>query len=431
MAIFSWAKKDKSGTEKDSSYNEKDSSYNEQDSTCNEKDIFPSDLGPEIVAFDHITWYVGNARQAASYYVTRLGFEHVAYRGPETGSRTLVAYVVANRDCTFVLISPGRAPIIDEFSDEALMLSGVQTFLAEHGDGVKDVAFRIEGDVESVSKRAVCNGAKTITPPRTIKDGDNGTISFATVAAYGPVSHTLINRQNYTGPFFPQFAAVTEKDSINRNLPPIDLIEVDHCVGNHQLDCLDSAVKYYEECFGFHRYWTVDDANMCGEYSAMRSIVVASPNESVKMPMNEPASGKKKSQVQEFVEYHGGAGVQHIAFRTDDIVTAVSRLKQRGMAFLRVPDEYYTDLRQRLASGGPKIAEDIDKLQDLHILVDFDEKGYLLQIFTKHILERPTVFLEVIQRNNFDGFGAGNFKGLFQAFEREQALRGNLSPVTA
>ncbi|PYI22521.1 4-hydroxyphenylpyruvate dioxygenase [Aspergillus violaceofuscus CBS 115571] len=395
-----------------------------------EEDISPSKLGPEYVGFDHITWYVGNAKQAASYYVTRLGFEHVAYRGPETGSRNIVSYVVSNHGATFVLTSPVRTPLETEGAvserDEKPSLAEIHAHLTKHGDGVKDVAFRINGDVESVWKRAVDNGATSAAPPQNLVDGSNGSISVATVGAYGDTTHTLISRQDYSGPFLPGYKAVVEEDSINRLLPQIDFIEIDHCVGNQPSNGVDSIVKYYEDCFEFHRYWTVDDSSMCGEYSAMRSIVVASPNEVIKMPMNEPAPGKKKSQIEEFVDFYNAAGVQHIAFRTHDIVTAVSRLRQRGMSFLRVPDEYYVDLRRRLSDSGPRIAEDIDRLRDLHILVDFDEKGYLLQIFTKHVLDRPTVFLEVIQRNNFDGFGAGNFQGLFEAFEREQALRGNL-----
>ncbi|OJK04129.1 hypothetical protein ASPACDRAFT_1878801 [Aspergillus aculeatus ATCC 16872] len=375
------------------------------------EEISPSNLGPEYVGFDHITWYVGNAKQAASYYVTRLGFEHVAYRGPETGSRNIASYVVSNHGATFVLTSP---------------VPEIHAHLTKHGDGVKDVAFRIDGDVESVWKRAIGNGATSITPPQILADGDSGSISVATVGAYGDTTHTLISRQHYSGPFLPGYKVVVEEDPINRFLPQIDFIEIDHCVGNQPSNGVDSIVKYYEDCFDFHRYWTVDDSSMCGEYSAMRSIVVASPNEVIKMPMNEPAPGKKKSQIEEFVDFYNDAGVQHIAFRTHDIVTAVSRLQQRGMSFLRVPEEYYIDLRRRLSDGGPRIAEDIERLRELHILVDFDEKGYLLQIFTKHVLDRPTVFLEVIQRNNFDGFGAGNFQSLFEAFEREQALRRNL-----
>ncbi|PYH45236.1 Glyoxalase/Bleomycin resistance protein/Dihydroxybiphenyl dioxygenase [Aspergillus saccharolyticus JOP 1030-1] len=285
-----------------------------------EKDISPSNLGPEYVGFDHMTGYVGNAKQAASYSITLLDFEHVAYRGPGTSSRTYAR-------------------------DEKPSLAEIQAHLAKHGDGVKDVAFRIEGDVESVWKRAVDNGATSIASPPTLVNEENGSLLMATA------------------------------NSINQLLPPIDFVEINHCVGCQPSNVVDSV------CLDFHRYWTGGDSNMCGEYSAMRSIVVASPNEVIKMPMNEPASGEKRSQIE---DSWNSAGVQHMAFQTHDIVTAVTGLKQRGMAFLR-------------------IAEEIDRLRELHILVDFDEKGYLLQFFTKHVLDRPTVFLEVIQRNNFDG----------------------------
>ncbi|PYI02201.1 putative 4-hydroxyphenylpyruvate dioxygenase [Aspergillus sclerotiicarbonarius CBS 121057] len=393
------------------------------------EDIFPSKLGPEYVGFDHITWYVGNAKQAASYYVTRMGFEQVAYRGPETGSQGIVSYVVSNNATAFVLTSPVRALSQTERDDlpdeERRSLAKICDHLAKHGDGVKDVAFRIEGDVESVWKRAVDHGAPSIRPPQIQHDGEKGAIVLATIGTYGDTVHSLINRQRYSGPLLPGYKALTDRDPLNQQLPKIEFIEIDHCVGNQPWNGVDPAVQYYEDCLDFHRYWTVDDAGMCGEYSAMRSIVVASPNEAIKMPMNEPAQGKRQSQIEEFVDFYNGAGVQHIAFRTHDIIAAVTRLQKRGVTFLRVPDEYYEDLRRRLSDGGPELNEDIDALQRLHILVDFDEKGYLLQIFTKHVVDSPTMFIEVIQRNNFDGFGAGNFKCLFEAYEREQALRRN------
>ncbi|KAF7165073.1 hypothetical protein CNMCM6106_001351 [Aspergillus hiratsukae] len=397
-----------------------------------EENIFASNLGPEYVGFDHITWYVGNAKQAASYYVTRMGFKQIAYRGPETGSRSVVSHVVSNGQAIFVLTSPIR-PLSEtsEYDDDVTeadqkLLEEIHSHLNKHGDGVKDVAFRIEGDIEAVWKRAVDHGAAPVAPPTTLKDDRHGSITLATIGTYEDTVHSLINRRHYSGPFLPGYEAVTDDDPINRLLPSIDFIEIDHCVGNQPWNGVDPIVKYYEDCLNFHRYWTVDDLNMCGEYSAMRSIVVASPNEVIKMPMNEPAQGKKKSQIEEFVNYYNGAGVQHIAFRTHDIVTAVTRLRERGVSFLDVPSAYYSDLRQRLSHTGLTLEEDISVLEKLHILVDFDEKGYLLQIFSKHVLDRPTVFIEVIQRNNFDGFGAGNFKSLFEAFEREQARRGNL-----
>ncbi|PKY02645.1 putative 4-hydroxyphenylpyruvate dioxygenase [Aspergillus campestris IBT 28561] len=394
-----------------------------------QEDIFPSSFGPEYVGFDHITWYVGNSKQAASYYVSRMGFEQIAYCGPETGSRTITSRVVSNGQAVFVLSSPacGLSEIgVDISRKEKAVLTEMHDHLTKHGDGVKDVAFRITGKVDDVWRRAVDCGARPIVCPVTLRDGKNGSVKLATIGAYGDTVHSLVNRQLYTGPFLPGYEAVSEEDPINSLLPKIDFYEIDHCVGNQPWNGIDPVVRYYEECLDFHRYWTVDDSNMCGDYSAMRSIVVSSPNEVIKMPLNEPAPGKGRSQIGEFVDFYNGAGVQHIAFRTHNIVTAITNLRARGVPFLRVPHEYYVDLRRRLSQVELKLDEDLDLLEKLSILVDFDEKGYLLQIFTKHVSDRPTVFIEVIQRNCFDGFGAGNFKSLFQAFEREQASRGNL-----
>ncbi|KAL2005707.1 hypothetical protein VTN00DRAFT_10200 [Thermoascus crustaceus] len=401
-------------------------------SNPNKEDILPSNLGPEYVGFDHITWYVGNAKQAASYYVARMGFKHVAYRGAETGSRSVASYVVSNGKATFVLTSPIRAPPgmskdDDVPEDEKALLQEIHDHLTRHGDGIKDVAFQIEGDVEAVWKRAVEHGAVSIKSPKTLKGDDgHGQIVIATISTYGDTVHSLINRKGYSGAFLPGYEPVTEEDPINKFLPKIDFIEIDHCVGNQPWNGIDNVVKYYEECLDFHRYWTVDDAAMCSDYSAMRSIVVASSNEVIKMPMNEPAHSKKKSQIEEFIDFYNGSGVQHIALRTDDIIKTVYRLRERGVSFLSVPAAYYSVMHERLTKVGTKLDEDIHLLQRFNILVDFDENGYLLQIFAKHVGDRPTVFIEVIQRNNFDGFGAGNFKSLFEAFEREQALRGNL-----
>ncbi|EDN03818.1 4-hydroxyphenylpyruvate dioxygenase [Histoplasma capsulatum] len=416
--------------------------------TSENGEIMPSMLGPEYYGFDHITWYVGNAKQAASYLITRMGFNPVAYRGPETGSRALVSYVIANSGATFVMTSPVCGKLAtDEISKfqisvrEQALLDEIHTHLENHGDGVKDVAFRVNADVKAKWERAVANGAISVVNP-TIISGDepgSGQIEMATIKSFGDTTHTLINRDHYKGCFLPGYVRVEQGDSINELLPPIDFIEIDHCVGNQPWNGLDMAVKFYEDCLNFHRYWSVDDKSLCSGYSSMRSIVVASPNEVIKMPLNEPAVGKKKSQIEEFVDYYNGSGVQHIAFRTNDIITAITNLRKRGVEFLSVPAAYYDVIRARLAAmnagntgvhgdkkGNLVINESIDTLQALNILIDFDEQGYLLQIFTKHVLDRPTVFFEVIQRNNFDGFGAGNFKSLFEAFEREQAARGNL-----
>ncbi|KAJ5160832.1 4-hydroxyphenylpyruvate dioxygenase [Penicillium canariense] len=402
--------------------------------------IFPTSLGPEYISFDHIHWYVGNAKQAASYYITRMGFKPLAYRGPETGSHCLASYVIANGEAVFILTGPVCGPARADAENKALQratceeraaLAAVHEHLTVHGDGVKDVAFRITGDVDAVWRRAIKNGAAAVDGPKIVQAdcGGDGYIMTATVGTYGDTVHSLVNREHYArdAPFLPGYRVVDgDDDPINQILPPVEFLEIDHCVGNQSWGGVDQVVQFYEECLDFHRYWTVDDKAMCSEYSAMRSIVVASPNETIKMPMNEPANGKKKSQIEEYVDYYHGAGVQHIAFRSHDIVSAVTHLQARGVQFLQVPSAYYTDLRQRLSHVSWTLDADVAVLEKLNILVDFDERGYLLQIFAKHVGDRPTVFVEVIQRHGFDGFGAGNFKSLFEAFEREQALRGNL-----
>ncbi|KAJ5504393.1 4-hydroxyphenylpyruvate dioxygenase [Penicillium fimorum] len=405
--------------------------------TPKNEDILPANMGPEYVGFDHIHWYVGNPKQAASYWITRMGFRLIAYRGPETGSPYLVSYVVANSGATFVLTGPVCGPPNEGSEDDVLRqasnyeratLTEIHKHLTIHGDGVKDVAFRIVGDIHAVWKRAVGNGARAITEPQTSAVEGHGWIVSATLGTYGDTVHSLVNREKYSAgaPFLPGYRLIDSEDPITQLLPPINILEIDHCVGNQSWGEVDTIIQYYEQCLDFHRYWTVDDKDMCSEYSAMRSIVIASPNETIKMPMNEPATGKKKSQIEEFVDYYHGAGVQHIAFRTHDIVAAVTGLHARGVQFLDVPTVYYADLRKRLTQVSWTLWADVDVLERLNILVDFDERGYLLQIFSKHVGDRPTVFIEVIQRNSFDGFGAGNFKSLFEAFEREQALRGNL-----
>ncbi|KAJ6101088.1 hypothetical protein N7499_000718 [Penicillium canescens] len=377
-----------------------------------------------------------------SYHPFQTGPEYIgltistAYRGPENGSFHMVSYIVSNGAARFVLTGPICGPPRDvednvlrcASDDERMTLAEIHEHLSTHGDGVKDVAFRIAGDIDAVWRRAVRNSARAISEPRIVAVDGHGLIVSATVGAYGDTVHSLVNREGYSvdAPFLPGYRVISEKDPITRLLPVIEFLEVDHCVGNQPWGGVDHVVRYYEVCLDFHRYWTVDDNDMCSEYSAMRSIVVASPNETIKMPMNEPVTGKKKSQIEEFVDYYHGAGVQHIAFRTNDIVTAVTELKARGVQFLSVPAAYYADLRKRLSQVSYTLDANVDVLERLNILVDFDERGYLLQIFTKHVGDRPTVFTEVIRRNSFDGFGAGNFKSLFEAFEREQALRGNL-----
>ncbi|KAJ3113490.1 hypothetical protein HDU96_003357 [Phlyctochytrium bullatum] len=362
--------------------------------------------------FDHLTFWVGNAKQAASFYVTRFGFEPLGYKGLETGSRQVVSHAVKQNNIVFIFQSPLNP------GNEAFDL-----FASKHGDGVKDVAFTVD-DARGIFKKAVERGAKPIREPEELKD-EFGTAVIATVATYGDVEHTFVERKDYKGPFLPGFAKAAA-DPLTAILPPVKLLKVDHCVGNQPDNEMVIACDFYEKALDFHRFWSVDDTQMHTEYSALRSIVMADYDEVVKMPINEPAAGKKKSQIQEYVEYNAGAGVQHIALLSDDIISDVSNLRARGVDFLSIPDTYYENLRIRLAASPVQVKEDLDILQKLQILIDFDEKGYLLQIFTKPLEDRPTLFIEIIQRRNHSGFGAGNFKALFESIELEQARRGNL-----
>lgn len=236
----------------------------------------------------------------------------------------------------------------------------------------------------------------------------------------------MIERHAYNGPFLPGYKSINEIDSTSKYLPTTGLLQIDHCVGNQDWDEMDNACDYYEKVLGFHRFWSVDDKDICTDYSALKSVVMASADEVIKMPINEPAHGLKKSQIEEYIDFYGGAGVQHIALRTDDIIRDVTNLKERGIEFITVPDTYYQTMEKRLKAAGLTLGQDFETLKSLGILIDFDEGGYLLQLFTKHLMDRPTVFIEIIYRNNFEGFGAGNFKSLFEAIEREQAARGNL-----
>lgn len=371
------------------------------------------DVG-NFTAYDHITFWVGNAKQAAFFYSTRFGMEIIGYRGLETGSRDVVSYALRSNDIIFVLqsaLNPDNKP----FSE----------FLGKHGDGVKDVAFTVD-DARVVWKRAVERGARSVREPWEEAD-EHGTVVFATIATYGDTEHTFVQRAGYVkGSFLPGYKVPESRDPLSALLGPTKLNFIDHIVGNQPDNEMVSACDFYEKCLGFHRFWSVDDSQMHTEYSALRSIVMASYDEKIKMPINEPAVGKKKSQIQEYVDYWGGAGVQHIALNTDDVLTAVKNLRSRGVEFLTIPDTYYTNLSLRLKTSRTKVTEDIALLKELQILVDYDEDGYLLQIFTKPLEDRPTLFIEIIQRKNHQGFGAGNFKSLFEAIELEQDKRGNL-----
>ncbi|KAI1293875.1 4-hydroxyphenylpyruvate dioxygenase [Halotydeus destructor] len=366
-----------------------------------------------FVNFDHVTFWVGNAKQAASFYCVHMGFEPLAYKGLETGCRDVVYHAVRQDRIRFVFASPLNP------GNQAM-----GQHMTTHGDGVKDIAFEVEdldGIVEAASKR----GASVVRDIWEESD-EGGTVRFATLKTFGDTTHTLVERSSYSGLFLPGFKRPLADIKLLASLPPGGLHFLDHCVGNQPDDMMEPVTKWYERMLAFHRFWSVDDTQITTEYSSLRSIVVANYEETIKMPVNEPATGLRKSQIQEYVDYYGGAGIQHIALHTDDIISAISNLKARGMEFLSVPDSYYVQLKDKLKSSKVQIVEDMEVLRKLKILIDYDDEGYLLQIFTKPVQDRPTLFLEVIQRRNHNGFGAGNFKALFEAIEAEQELRGNL-----
>ncbi|XP_061585904.1 4-hydroxyphenylpyruvate dioxygenase [Cololabis saira] len=370
-----------------------------------------------FLCFDHLTFWVGNAKQAASYYCNKLGFEPLAYQGLETGSREVVSHAIKQGKIIYVLssaLNPGNKEMGDH--------------LVKHGDGVKDIAFTVE-DCDFLVEKARERGAVIIKEPHTLED-KYGKVRLAVLQTYGDTTHTLVERRGYSGLFLPGFCPPLYKDPFLVKLPSGKLDFIDHVVGNQPDNEMVPVVEWYQRNLLFHRFWSVDDKQLKTEFSALRSIVITNYEETVKMPINEPAIGKRMSQIQEYVEYYGGPGVQHIAMNTSDIITAIRNLKERGMEFMAVPDTYYEQLREKLKHSKVKISEDLDVLQELKILMDYDDNGYLLQIFTKPVQDRPTVFMEVIQRHNHQGFGAGNFKALFQAIEAEQHTRGNLIVLT-
>lgn len=372
---------------------------------------------PEIgvfYSFDHIRFWVGNAKQAAAYYCSKMGFEYLAYQGLETGEREFCTHVIRNNEIVYAFTSPLN-PDHEEFSKHH----------AKHGDGVKDVAFTVD-DSAGIFQKAVSRGATAVQEPKELKD-DNGSVIVSSVKTYGDTIHTFVQRVDFTGEFLPGYRKHHMTEPLNKLAPIPDLKFIDHCVGNQPDGDMEPVASWYEKMLDFHRFWSVDDKMIHTEFSSLRSIVMADFDEKVKMPINEPANGMRKSQIQEFCDYYGGAGVQHIAMRTENVIETVQRMKARGVEFLdKIPDTYYDNIRANIKKMSLEIAEDIDILQKEKILIDYDEKGYLLQIFTKPFEDRPTLFLEVIQRRNHQGFGAGNFKALFESIEQEQALRGNL-----
>ncbi|KAJ6645295.1 4-hydroxyphenylpyruvate dioxygenase [Pseudolycoriella hygida] len=392
-------------------YTDKGQKHVAMSSWCVETKLSPE--GGKFLSFDHITFYVGNAKQSASYYSTRFGFEVYGYQGLETGNREVAKYVVKQNKIYFVFVSAYEPDNVE-----------LGNHLVKHGDAVKDIAFAVE-DLDIIVKKAKERGASIVKDIWSESD-EFGTVRFAVLQTYGDTTHTFVERNGYTGRFLPGYQQPLTDDALVKILPPTKLDFVDHCVGNQPDLEMENAAKWYETNLQFHRFWSVDDSQIHTEYSALRSIVVTNYEETIKMPINEPAIAKKKSQIEEYVQYNGGAGVQHIALNTSDIITAVKNLRARGMDFLTIPDTYYELLTKKLAGSKVKITEDLKVLQEQQILVDFDENGYLLQIFSKNMQDRPTLFIEVIQRYNFEGFGAGNFKSLFEAIELEQDRRGNL-----
>jgi 4-hydroxyphenylpyruvate dioxygenase len=353
---------------------------------------------------DYIEFYVGNAKQSAYYYQAAFGFELVAYAGPETGVRDRASYVLQQEKIRLVLTTS-----LDPNSD-------ITKHVAQHGDGVKVMALWVD-DAEKSFNETVKRGAKPASAPQTLTD-EFGEVKIASIHTYGETLHTFVERKNYTGAFMPGFVA--KKSSFP--VTPVGLKYVDHCVGNVGWGEMNQWVKFYEDVLGFKLLITFDDEDISTEYSALMSKVVSNGNGYVKFPINEPAEGKKKSQIEEYLDFYHSPGVQHIAVATYDILHTVSELRRRGVEFLVVPDSYYEDLIARVGN----IDEDLEDLRKLNILVDRDDEGYLLQIFTKPVEDRPTVFYEIIQRKGAKAFGKGNFKALFESIEREQALRGNL-----
>lgn len=352
---------------------------------------------------DYVEMYVGNAKQTAFFYMNAFGFEMVAYAGPETGIRDRVSYVLQQGKIRFV-ITGAMTPD-----------SPIAEHVKHHGDGVKVLALWVD-DAEKSFYETVSRGAKPASQPQTLKDAD-GEVVVSSIHTYGETIHTFVERSKYKGAFMPGYVA--RKMKLTQS---IGLKHIDHCVGNVELGNMNKWVEFYEKVMGFKLLMTFDDQDISTEYSALMSKVVSNGNGYVKFPINEPAEGRKKSQIEEYIDFYRGAGVQHIAIATDDVIHTVGELRKRGVEFLQVPDTYYEDLLQRVG----KIDEDIKPLRDLNILVDRDDEGYLLQIFTKPLVDRPTLFFEIIQRKGATSFGKGNFKALFESIEREQALRGNL-----
>lgn len=353
---------------------------------------------------DYVEFYVGNAKQAAHFYKTAFGFKSIAYAGPETGIKDKVSYVIGQNKLTFVLTTPLKTdnPIADH--------------IYKHGDGVKVLALKVN-DATDAWHQTTQRGGKSYLEPVKLKDND-GEVVLSGIHTYGDTVHIFVERKNYKGAFMPGFVQWNS----NYNPASTGLLYVDHCVGNVGWNQMNPWVKFYEDVLGFRNILSFDDKDISTEYSALMSKVMSNGNGFVKFPINEPAEGKKKSQVEEYLDFYNGEGVQHVAIATNNIIETVTDLQNRGVEFLKVPSSYYETVLDRVG----KIDEDLNPLSELGILIDRDDEGYLLQIFTKPLEDRPTLFFEIIQRKGAKSFGKGNFKALFEALEREQALRGNL-----
>jgi len=368
-----------------------------------QRNIITPDFLP-LEGTDYIEFYVGNAKQAAHYYQSAFGFQPLAYAGPETGVKDKASYVVRQNKLTLV------------FTTALKTCSPIADHVYLHGDGVKVISLRV-GDSVSAWEETTKRGAKSYLEPQYLKD-EHGEIVLSGIHLYGETVHLFIERKNYMGAFMPGY----KEWKPLYNPPPTGLLYVDHCVANVDWNQMDRWVNFYEEVMGFRNILSFDDHDISTEYSALMSKVMSNGNGYVKFPINEPAEGKKKSQVEEYLDFYNGEGVQHIAMSTNNIVQTVTELQNRGVEFLKVPSSYYDDLLSRVGH----IDEDLEPLKNLGILVDRDDEGYLLQIFTKPVEDRPTLFFEIIQRKGAKSFGKGNFKALFEALEREQEARGNL-----
>ena len=369
-----------------------------------EKEVEEAEDFLPLLGTDHIELYVGNAKQSAYYYMNAWGFKPLAYRGLETGSKDRVSYVLQQDKIRLVLTGP--------------MQKGgeINEHINEHGDGVKAVALWVD-DAEKSWKETTARGGKSYMEPKTIED-ENGKVVLSGIHTYGDTVHIFVERSEYNGPFLPGYKTWDPGIEVK----PVGLKYIDHMVGNVGWNEMNTWVEFYAKVMGFAQLISFDDKDISTDYTALMSKVMSNGNGRIKFPINEPAEGKKKSQIEEYIDFYNGAGVQHIAVATDNIIETVTELKDRGVDFLYVPDTYYDTVLDRVG----EIDEDLEPLKELGILIDRDDEGYLLQLFTKPVQDRPTMFFEIIQRKGAKSFGKGNFKALFEAIEREQELRGTL-----